>query len=68
MNITLLNDYNDHYLTYAVIVSEVTTSSQIQKIITKIKNKYPGAWTFEDIKDELPNDCIVFEKPKSVEF
>lgn len=68
MNITLLNDCDANYLTYAVIVSEVTTSSQIQKIIKRIKNKYPGAWTFEDIKDGLPDDCVIFEKPESVEF
>lgn len=68
MKVTLFNDCDNNYMTYAVVISEVTTSSQIRKITTRIKNKYPGEWTFEDIKDALPDDCIVFEKPKSVEF
>lgn len=66
MIITLFNDCDNNYQTYAVVVSEVTTTSQIQKITTKIKNKYAGDWTFDDIKESLPDDCIIFERPGEV--
>lgn len=68
MNITLFNDKDNNYRTYAVVVSEITTASQINKITTRVRNKYEGNWSFEDIKDALPDDCVVYEKPEWVEF
>ena len=41
----------------AVIISNFTTSQEIEKILNDLKSEKPGKWDYEDFKMRLPQDC-----------
>ena len=41
----------------AVIISNVTTSQEIEEILDDLKHAKPGGWDYEDFKMRLPLDC-----------
>lgn len=54
--IILLKDLSENEVD-AVIITEKTNAGEIEKIISNVKNEYPGEWTDEDIMEALPSDC-----------
>lgn len=56
MKCTVLLDKYDGDLN-AVVISNSTTSQEIEKILGDLKYEKPGEWDYEDLKMRLPNDC-----------
>ena len=56
MKCTVIVD-RDEGLLNAVILSNVTTSQELENILGKIKQEKPGEWDYEDFIRELPGDC-----------
>ena len=40
-----------------IVLSNVTTGKEIEKILGDLKDELPGEWDFEDLKQRLPDDC-----------
>lgn len=59
MIVTLLKDLETDKVD-VVIISEKTTTEEIQSIINDVKEKYTYTYTFDLIRKKLPNDCKVF--------
>ena len=55
----LYDDY-DHEIIGAVAITGDSTKETIQDIIDKIKAKYEGEWSYDDIIEELPSDCLYY--------
>lgn len=56
MKCTVILDRDDGELN-AVILSNATTSQEIEKILDDLKCEKPGEWDYEDFKMRLPHDC-----------
>lgn len=56
MKCTIILDHYDGELN-AVILSNVTTSQEIEKVLNDLKHEKPGEWDYEDFKMRLPLDC-----------
>lgn len=41
-----------------IVLSNVTTGEEIEKILGNLKDELPGEWDFEDLKMRLPADCM----------
>lgn len=41
----------------AIVISNVTTSQKLEKILNDLKHEKPGGWDYEDFKMRLPHDC-----------
>ena len=59
MIITILNDLETGE-TDAVIVSETSSSEEIQTCINNAKAEKEDDWQFEDLVDSLPEDCHIY--------
>lgn len=40
-----------------IVLSNVTTGEEIEKILGDLKDELPGEWDFEDLMERLPMDC-----------
>ena len=40
-----------------IVLSNVTTGKEIEKILGDLKDELPGEWDFEDLMERLPADC-----------
>ncbi len=58
--VILLNDLEEG-VTDAVIVTKETTAEEVEDIIYKVKES-DSEWQFDDIINNLPEDCKVFSR------
>ena len=56
MKCTVILDHDEGELN-AVIISNVTTSQEIENILDKLKQDKPSEWDYEDFRRALPDDC-----------
>lgn len=61
MIITLLKDLSTGEVD-AVIVSESTSSEQIQEVINNAKAEKECEWQWDDLVECLPDDCNIVSK------
>lgn len=51
----ILDSFDDEL--QAIIISNVTTSQEIEKILNDLKREKPEEWDYEDLRMRLPLDC-----------
>lgn len=67
MIITILNDLETGE-TDAVIVSETSSSEEIQTCINNAKAEKEYEWQFDDLVNSLPGDCVIYTKWAGLEL